>query len=174
MLKNFHLFFAPQSFHAEAEAWKAVIHLNLVRHVNYILDLLSQRRSMSGSEFVATPKLKSDHRWLKMRLAPLRQVEELLKRCLGVEGTELVHTPDREAGRDSRTSAEVLVGSGWKALREGYRNPRTSRYSEHHVLNDGFSVMDACREDIVRLWADKDVQALLKDYGVYIQDEPGL
>lgn len=39
ILKQFQLFYAPEAFRVEAEAWRAVIHLNLVRSVNFILDL---------------------------------------------------------------------------------------------------------------------------------------
>ena len=42
MLKNFQLHFTPRAFRAESDAWRAVIHLNLVRSVNFIIDLLSQ------------------------------------------------------------------------------------------------------------------------------------
>ena len=41
MLKNFQLHFPPKALQAESDAWRAVIHLNLVRSVNFILDLLS-------------------------------------------------------------------------------------------------------------------------------------
>ena len=41
MLKNFQLAFTPKALQAESDAWRAVIHLNLVRSVNFIIDLLS-------------------------------------------------------------------------------------------------------------------------------------
>ncbi|TCD64088.1 hypothetical protein EIP91_004560 [Steccherinum ochraceum] len=41
ILKQFQLFYAPQAFRVEAEAWRAVIHLNLVRSINLILDIVA-------------------------------------------------------------------------------------------------------------------------------------
>ncbi|KAI0674729.1 G-alpha-domain-containing protein [Trametes maxima] len=41
-LKNFQLAFAPKAWRAERASWRAVIQLNLVRSVNFILDALSQ------------------------------------------------------------------------------------------------------------------------------------
>ncbi|THH01144.1 hypothetical protein EW026_g1508 [Hermanssonia centrifuga] len=41
LLKNFQLHFAPKAFEADGEAWRAVIHLNLVRAVNFILEALA-------------------------------------------------------------------------------------------------------------------------------------
>jgi len=88
ILKNFQLLFAPKSFYAEVEAWKAVIHLNLVRSVNFILDLLEDPRSpstehrRSPSATASRERSSNDLRFLKMRLAPLRQVEQMLSRRL--------------------------------------------------------------------------------------------
>ncbi|KLO16117.1 G-alpha-domain-containing protein [Schizopora paradoxa] len=39
-LKNFQLHFTPRAFHADAEAWRIVIYMNLIRSVNSILELL--------------------------------------------------------------------------------------------------------------------------------------
>lgn len=40
-LKNFQLHFTPRKFEEDAEAWRTVIYLNLIRSVNYLLDVLS-------------------------------------------------------------------------------------------------------------------------------------
>ncbi|KAI1798059.1 G-protein alpha subunit [Ganoderma leucocontextum] len=41
LLKNFQMHFTPKALRAESNAWRAVIHLNLVRSVNFIIDLLT-------------------------------------------------------------------------------------------------------------------------------------
>ncbi|KAI0746950.1 guanine nucleotide binding protein, alpha subunit [Daedaleopsis nitida] len=51
MLKNFQLYFAPKALQAESDAWRAVIHLNLVRSVNFILDLLSNTIAANTSPY---------------------------------------------------------------------------------------------------------------------------
>ncbi|KAI0366082.1 G-alpha-domain-containing protein [Pilatotrama ljubarskyi] len=48
-LKNFQLAFAPNAWRAERASWRAVIHLNLVRSVNHILDVLSQEMAKPPS-----------------------------------------------------------------------------------------------------------------------------
>ncbi|KAH9974030.1 guanine nucleotide binding protein, alpha subunit [Lactifluus volemus] len=45
ILRNFQLKYAPTAFHAEAEAWRTVIDLNLVRSVTFLLSLLEERAS---------------------------------------------------------------------------------------------------------------------------------
>ncbi|KAH9968215.1 guanine nucleotide binding protein, alpha subunit [Russula dissimulans] len=40
ILRNFQLKYAPSAFHAEAAAWRAVIDLNLIRSVTFLLNLL--------------------------------------------------------------------------------------------------------------------------------------
>ena len=51
MLKNFQLHFTPKALEAEGEAWRAVIHLNLVRSVNFIIDFLGNAASSSSYHF---------------------------------------------------------------------------------------------------------------------------
>ncbi|KAF5366156.1 hypothetical protein D9758_005771 [Tetrapyrgos nigripes] len=48
ILKNFQLHFCPNAFHAEALIWRPVIHLNLVRSVNFILGIVSPGNSGGG------------------------------------------------------------------------------------------------------------------------------
>ncbi|KZT64352.1 G-alpha-domain-containing protein [Daedalea quercina L-15889] len=49
-VKNFQLAYAYSQFIEERSAWRAVIHLNLVRSVNTILDVLSRELSRSSSQ----------------------------------------------------------------------------------------------------------------------------
>ena len=44
-MRNFQLKYAPSTFHAEAEAWRAIIDLNLVRSVTFLLRLLDEDSS---------------------------------------------------------------------------------------------------------------------------------
>ncbi|KAI0634650.1 G-alpha-domain-containing protein [Trametes polyzona] len=47
-LKNFQLAFAPKAWQAERASWRAVIHLNLVRSINSILDVLAQEMTTTA------------------------------------------------------------------------------------------------------------------------------
>ncbi|EPT02660.1 hypothetical protein FOMPIDRAFT_52231 [Fomitopsis schrenkii] len=49
-VKNFQLAYAYSQFIGERSAWRAVIHLNLVRSVNNILDVLSRELSRTSSQ----------------------------------------------------------------------------------------------------------------------------
>ena len=50
MLKNFQLYFTPKALQAETDAWRAVIHLNLVRSVNFVLDVLSSHTAAAATQ----------------------------------------------------------------------------------------------------------------------------
>lgn len=115
---DFQLTFAPQAWAAERASWRAVVQLNLVRSINLILDSLAQELaahppgrprtgtspfatpsahsppdspdSETGPSFAAAPPLAltDKHALLRLRLAPLRQVENDLRRLLGAASSE--------------------------------------------------------------------------------------
>ena len=61
MLKNFQLKYTPNALRAEADAWRVVVHLNLVRSVNFILDILSNpAHAAAGSNSTYRPSGSSD------------------------------------------------------------------------------------------------------------------
>ncbi len=107
ILRNFQLKYAPSAFRAEAEAWRAVIDLNLVRSVTFLLNLLEESTptspSMSsstvdaagsksgdvdmsptspGTKIVPLGRLTDDLRRLRVSLSPLRNIEETLARAI--------------------------------------------------------------------------------------------
>lgn len=93
---------------AERNNWRAVIFLNLVRNVNYILDMLSREMAATSGpspEFVGSSdesseeiqvvstgkarlKFKEKHRLLKLRLTPLRRIQTDLERRFGATALE--------------------------------------------------------------------------------------
>lgn len=175
-MKNFQLQFAPEAFRAEIEAWRAVIHLNLIRSVNFILDLLTPEREWSLSN--ADPNLPSGDylRPLRMRLSPLRQVEVILVQRLSGNDPSRGALNVEEAtpwyyGRASEVS--IRSGSGWKSLLRRKRNSRTvdNRPDE---LDNARQILHSCREDIVNLWTDPVIQTGLRDEGVSLQEQSGL
>ena len=114
ILRNFQLKFAPAAFHAEAEAWRAVIDLNLVRSVTFLLNLLEESSptspspspstapdaagssassgdaeirptSPSGTKIMPLRRLTDDLRRLRVSLSPLRSIEECLARFISPE-----------------------------------------------------------------------------------------
>ncbi|KAH9938925.1 G-alpha-domain-containing protein [Amylocystis lapponica] len=173
MLKNFQLNFAPAAFHAETEAWRAVIHLNLVHSVIFILDLL-QGGTSHGEPDPKTSDPKDDHRLLRMRLTPLRQVEMILEKCLEVSSYDRSPSTDSDSSWDTGKASEISVrgGSGWKALVQS-RKERHTRFSGQHELDNARQILEACRDDMVSLWEDPSIQEILREHGVALQEQPG-
>ncbi len=129
ILRNFQLKFAPAAFHAEAEAWRAVIDLNLVRSVTFLLNLLEESSptstcantstadaagsssgdadirptSPSGTKIMPLRRLTDDLRRLRVSLSPLRSIEECLARFISPE-----HYPRHVSyvGSSSNTSSK--------------------------------------------------------------------
>ncbi|KAI0047704.1 G-alpha-domain-containing protein [Auriscalpium vulgare] len=179
ILRNFQLKFTPASFHAEAAAWRAVIDLNLVRSVTFLLSLLSeapQGTPPPEGTLVPLADIGDDLRRLRVALSPLRHVEEHLARFL---------SPD-DQGRAAPTPAwlsergfEVAVrpGSRWKALfsRGGAGASDASKSETQGVeeVKNARRVIEACREDILALWAHPRVRRSLEEQSVALQFQSG-
>ncbi|KZT68898.1 G-protein alpha subunit [Daedalea quercina L-15889] len=183
MLKNFQLHFAPEAFHAESEAWRAVIHLNLIRSVNFILDLLpggpsylyedgGSRHSRQVSNDTLDDGLL---RHFRMRLSPLRQVELILVQRLSADDPSRAAANVEEAmpwyyGRASEVS--IRGGSGWKALlHRKWNSPQTGARPDE--LDKARQILHACREDIAELWRNPEVQNRLEAEGVVLREQSG-
>lgn len=119
-------------------------------------------------------KPKDDLRWLKMRLAPLRQVELILNRLLGVCSEDVDSSDEGELEWDGSRLSEVSLRSrlAWKSLVRTGRERPSSRFWDD--LDDAQRILDACREDIVSMCTDPLVLNLLKEQGVMLLNEPGL
>jgi len=55
ILRNFQLKYAPTTFHAEADAWRAIIDLNLVRSVTFLLRLLDEDGAAASAAKTSAP-----------------------------------------------------------------------------------------------------------------------
>ncbi|KAH9852465.1 G-alpha-domain-containing protein [Lenzites betulinus] len=196
MLKNFQIQFAPGALRAESDAWRAVIHLNLVRTVNFILDVLTRPStaatpmSLGGDasptsttfprRLSATPQPNSDLRRFKLALSPLRQVERILATHLSVDeapgaGTRAGPDELESAPRELR-AAEVTIrgGRSWTKLVRPSQSPedRRMRYSEGRAedTEDARRVLDACRDDVIAMSTSTAILAALKDESVVLED----
>ena len=182
--------------------------LNLVRSINLILDTLAHELaahppgrprtgspprsppdspdSATGPSLAAGPPvvLTETHALLRLRLAPLRQVEHELRRLLGAASSEAgafeAAGPGhgrRSAERDlclrsNRTWKDALgarrasvggAGAGGRAVSPGPGE-----------RDDATEVIAGCREDIRALWADAGVQELLARQRIRLADSAGL
>ncbi|KAI5833001.1 G-alpha-domain-containing protein [Schizophyllum commune Tattone D] len=109
-LKNFQLQYSRRQWLEDRDAWRSVIHLNLVRNVNSILDMLAKEiaattRPDSPSDDSDPPRRRHSrqpsrpsipftdtHRVLRTRLAPLKRVQKDLERRLGDQSKEMYTT----------------------------------------------------------------------------------
>ena len=143
-------------------SWRTVIHLNLVRSVNTILDALEH-----ASEAAVRVNL------LRMRLSPLRRVQRDLETHLGLAEGEEVH-PASETGI-FRRPAEVCVRSrsGWSAAL-GRSKQRVKSPGRRSLADEALEVILLSRDDIAALWGDDDVRAALEVRDVRLEDQSGL
>jgi guanine nucleotide-binding protein subunit alpha len=145
-------------------AWRTVIHLNLVRSVNRILDALED-----GPEMETASRMNL----LRMRLSPLRRVQRDLESHLGLAGGHEVH-----AAVDSgviRRSSEVSLCSrhGWAAAL-GLAGEKINNRGKRSPVEDALEVILMSRDDIATLWGDDDVRAALEVRGLRLEDQSGL
>ena len=170
MVKNFQLKFCPAAFYAEAEAWHTVIHLNLVRYVNFILEALPKPVGAQGR----SPPDKVN-RVLQMRLSPLKHVEFILTRAISGQPTGVSSPIGEKLPSFPGRSTEVCIrgGSAWKSLVRGRESlesssefaPRSSIVVDE--LEDARQILDACKDDIVALWKN---HVCIKPCGKYDMD----
>ncbi|RXW21319.1 hypothetical protein EST38_g4531 [Candolleomyces aberdarensis] len=196
-LKNFQLMNSPKAFRNERASWRAVVQLNVVRSIRTILGVMSEASGRSTPMTISRPgspepdadssPLSPELLKLKMRLAPLQQVEEALLRKLSPPGSmdfEATHlapvTNLPYATRSSRFTREVAVHSNsqWKgAFSRFMASVRTSLDSMDVDFasdpNDPGVVLNACIEDMIKLWTDPTIQSLLKTYKVRLEDKAG-
>ncbi|KAM5543110.1 hypothetical protein V8D89_002984 [Ganoderma adspersum] len=152
-VKNFQLAYAYSSFLAERAAWRAVIHLNLVRSVTSIMnalvkelpattpplgsepsrvsvDLEEEEEEESASVSPSTASLLTEtHVALLGRLEPLRDVQRDLERSLGAASAETTHEGSGsaapwESGKFRPQEFAVTSRSGWKSALNRVRGIR--------------------------------------------------
>ncbi|KNZ76965.1 Guanine nucleotide-binding protein alpha-4 subunit [Termitomyces sp. J132] len=171
------------AFRKERASWRAVIQLNIVRSVHVIIDAITHERidavswSLPDHVPVQTDLLK-----LKMRLAPLLQVEHALTRRLAPEGgfaEEEAILHDREASYADRSHLvrEVAINStcAWKEILG--TSSRTSEKNEEtpdgHNSSDPSILLNACAQDMQILWNDSTVKTLLKRNNIHMEEVAG-
>ncbi|KII91164.1 hypothetical protein PLICRDRAFT_696280 [Plicaturopsis crispa FD-325 SS-3] len=186
-LKNFQLMNSPKAFHAERASWKAVIQLNIVRSVRIILDAMSDaqaaarptspRENTPARHAPEYPPLTAEHLKLKMRLAPLIQVEDVLMRKIS-GGAPQEQRGDDYSDREHFATREPAVHSGaaWKhTFTRLINNRQGHEQSDVEAAEDdpATTVLNACGEDCMRLWADPTIKQLLIAHKMRLQEMAG-
>lgn len=188
-LKNLQLMHSPKAFRAEKAYWRSIIQLNVVQSIHAIVDVISRAhaashpftsyssssQSCSSSTHVSHgsssscppsghkdyPPLTADHLKLKMRLAPLTQVEAALLRK--------ILPPGQVSSKEDSSMYEVCVNSGWKGAfsrlvgnGDNRRSCDTADMINWSDPDDPGVLMNACAEDMKRLWTDPIIKKLME------------
>ncbi|CAK5270790.1 unnamed protein product [Mycena citricolor] len=134
----------------------------------------------------AAVTLTQKHRILTLRLSPLRKVEEDVRRRLGADDPEWAFdtsggalpgalptafdTRKREFGVRGWIGALGLgLGSGGGSG-SGKKGPAAEGEA---TVDETTGVLASLRDDIVELWADADIQQLLRARKISMEDHPG-
>ncbi|KAJ7229568.1 G-protein alpha subunit [Mycena haematopus] len=172
VLRNFRLAFTPKYFESERLLWTTVIQLNLISSIKKILTVLQEEwEETESAEPTHETPLTSEHRRLALSLSPLLAFE-----------TSISQMMDSTTGGYTVT---VRPGGGWKdklALFAGRSPSATPAASpeEHSPTGEQSNdpsqvtqVLAACKTEIIALWDDAVVRAVLESHDVYLQDDAG-
>ncbi|KAF8629170.1 hypothetical protein AX17_005755 [Amanita inopinata Kibby_2008] len=197
-LKNFQLINSPKAFKTERASWRTVVQLNVVRSMRLILDAMmdAQQGYEPGvddgdgggeadhrSSPIQYPTLTAEHLKLRMRLLPLQRLEEtLLYRLIDAGSTEFDPTqlPSSLENNSPLPRKEFAVHSSsqWKhAFNRLLSVARGSFESGSEInfndANDPGLVLNACSEDMIKLWNDPIIKELLKVMKIRLEEMAG-
>jgi guanine nucleotide-binding protein subunit alpha len=161
-----------------------------VRSIRLVLNALEEAEAISSApspnpEDPVYPALTPELRTLKMRLLPLQQVEEALVGKLNGSGNSqsatlspLTNLPESTRGS---VSQEVSINSAmpWKgAFSRLISNARTSvdgpEVNEPQDSRNARQLLHACTDDMIKLWNDRTVRAILRVHRLRLEDMAGL
>ncbi|EPQ55869.1 G-alpha-domain-containing protein [Gloeophyllum trabeum ATCC 11539] len=206
-LKNFQLTYARKAWAEDRSSWKAVVQFNLVRNINTLLDIMSRemgtrapRSDSPDSDLdydeaddaaagsadtdmnpsTAPAPFTEHHHVLKLRLGPLRRIQEELEARLGSGASELVQTSSSTSAGpfDSpRRPQEFYVRSNnWKTALKNFRpfgRAEGRRSKDFDTGEDVTEVLATCREDMKALWEDPVLQDVLRKNKIRMEESSG-
>ncbi|PSR73028.1 hypothetical protein PHLCEN_2v11132 [Hermanssonia centrifuga] len=196
---DFQLSYAQQAWSEERVSWRTVIQLNLLRNVNTILDVLAQEMSTSPANNDSSDEDEPDitlvpatssarppirftekQRVLKLRLAPLRSVQEDLQARLGASDWPTPKSGTTDSAKAHSQDFFVWSNASWKAaLRPGRRSLDTARAEKgqsrrrNSEENETAEVLASCADDMKALWKDETIQEMLKRRKLRLDLMPG-
>ncbi|TFY69511.1 hypothetical protein EVG20_g3146 [Dentipellis fragilis] len=186
LLKNLQMTYAPKAWDEQRTSWRAVIQLNLIRSINIILDVLCSispphtpntssdySRSDDGHKTnnpSPSPsfRLTDRHTLLRLRLGPLRGVEEDLRRGLGVSFDNDFADTEHEQWATPFDGPQPTADAGAARVAKESR-----KEGKNACLDDATGIIASCAEDMKALWEDETVRALLEDKGVTLWQNAG-
>lgn len=178
-MSDFRMRFARDKWAQERASWRTVLQLNLVRSVNTILEALQD--AFDDDEEDDPLPFTDKHHLFRVRLGPLRGVENDLKRLLGVKAEDMPEfSPQTSPKLSPRTSTEFYVRSrNWRSFLQASRID-DAESSRRAIKHDGVSSQDvtevitSCKNDIIGLWSDRLVREMLQRHSVRLEDSASL
>jgi hypothetical protein len=175
--------YARETWHEERSSWRAIIQLNLIRSIVSLLDLLGDSLGSSAldSPSASSVPLNEKHRLLRLRLVPLRGVQQDLQRRLGAATIEESYNPGPGGVLPRPSEFAVRSHDGWRSALERFRaRPQEAQESARAAdarmrkAAEVTEVVVGCAEDMKALWEDNVVQEMLRRKKVRMEEEPGL
>lgn len=156
--------------------WRPIIHLNLVRSVNFIVRFALARvesKSDSGKPPPSplSPTASGALRSLCDRLLPLKEVEKSLVGLLSVSGTQTASEDRTQASYNPVHNPDVSTPqSSWRrALSLSRRSTTDQTESTRNV-----KFLEELGLDMECLWQHPIVQNILRSEGISLEEQPGL
>ncbi|KAH9017575.1 guanine nucleotide binding protein, alpha subunit [Lactarius hengduanensis] len=181
-LKNFQMQYARETWLEERSSWRAIIQLNLIRSIVTVLDLLGDALvgpALDSPSALSMP-LTEKHRLLRLRLAPLRGVQQDLQRRLGAAAIEESYNPGPGGVLPRPSEFAVRSHDGWRSALERFRaRPQeaqeSARAADARVRKaaEVTEVVVGCAEDMKALWEDHAVREMLRRKKIRMEEEPG-
>jgi hypothetical protein len=130
---------------------------------------------------MSPPPFNEKHRLLRLRLAPLRGVQQDLQRRLGAAAVEESSNPGSGAVLPRASEIAIRSRDGWRTALERFRiRPQgaqeDARAADKRVRKaaEVTEVVVGCAEDMKTLWEDSAVQGMLRRMKIRMEEEPGL
>ncbi|KAJ7894161.1 guanine nucleotide-binding protein alpha subunit [Mycena olivaceomarginata] len=134
--------------------------------------------SVATERSPASISLTQKHRVLNLRLSPLREVGDDLRRRLGASDPEFTFANGTDGAMNgvldesSRKSSREFGVRGWIGAL-GLPSNGAKKADEPMPVDEATEILATLRDDIISLWEDPDVRDLLKVKNARIEDRPG-
>lgn len=172
--------YARETWLDERSSWRAIIQLNLIRTVVALLDFIGE--ALADSYYDASPfPLTEKHRLLRLRLAPLRGVQQDIQRRLGAAAVEETNNPGSGGVLPRPSEFAVRSRDGWRSALERFRLRPQDAHEDARAADarvrkaaEVTEVVVGCAEDMKALWEDAAIQGMLRRKKIRMEEAPGL
>ncbi len=191
-MRALQLKYAPTAYRADLETWRIIIELNLVRFVTFLLSLLEEGDSSnygsgsphspsdveagpiapSGNKLVPLRELTDDLRRLRVRLSPLKGIEQSLGRFISPAnsrdfGTDLGVSPTARAFEE----VNARYHSRWGTC---FHHDGGARDHGHEEVQNARRFIEACSEDVKTLCNHPAVRTSFLEQNVVLESKSQL